>query len=52
MTFVVFFKLNPRFVLNEEGESAEEVVASVSKRFGIDAIFLEVIEKKSKTHRK
>lgn len=47
-TFVVFFELNSRFVINEEGETAEEVRKHVSDQFGIAEKFLEVIEKKSK----
>ena len=46
--FVVFFELNSRFVINEEGETAEAVIKHVSDQFGIAEKFLEVIEKKLK----
>ena len=45
--FVVFFRLNPRFVLNIEGETAESVCEKVSSLMGIDAKFLETVEKHS-----
>lgn len=46
--FVIFFKLNSRFIIKEEAESEEEAIQKVSNRFGLDPRYLEAIEKKSK----
>ena len=45
--FVVFFRLNPRFVMNIEGETAESVCEKVSSLMRIDTKFLEAVEKHS-----
>jgi len=45
--FVIFFKLNSRFVEYEEGETAEEAIQKVANKFGIHPKFLEAMEKAS-----
>ena len=43
--YVIFYKLNPAFVLTEAADSEEDAVAQVSKRMGIDEKFIEAMEK-------
>lgn len=43
--FVIFFKLNPVFVLNEFADTEDEAIRNVANRFGIDQRFLEAYEK-------
>ena len=43
--FVIFFKLNPAFVLNEFADTEQEAICNVANRFGLDQRFLEAYEK-------
>lgn len=46
--FVIFFKLNSRFMIMEEAESETEAIQNVSNRFGLHPRYLEAIEKQVK----
>lgn len=43
--FVIFFRLNPAFVVYENGISEDEALMKVSNSFGIAPKFLEAMEK-------
>ena len=43
--FVIFYKLNPAFVVFENGIDSDEVLMKTSRTFGIAPQFLEVMEK-------
>lgn len=46
--FVIFYKLNPAFVVYEDGVCPDEALMKISEGFGIAPKFFEVVEVQKK----